>query len=64
MLTKKRVSFPVGRVDYLTLRPFTFVEYLNAKGLTDWADTVSIRMVSYIPGRAKLRHPFSGPWYI
>lgn len=40
VLTKKRISFPVGRVDYLTLRPFTFVEYLNAKGLTDWADAV------------------------
>lgn len=40
VLTKKKISFPVGRVEYLTLRPFTFMEYLLAKGLADWADAV------------------------
>lgn len=40
VLTKKRISFPVGRVEYLTLRPFTFMEYLQAKGLADWACTI------------------------
>ena len=29
-LLKKKVSFPVSRVEYLTLRPFSFLEYLNA----------------------------------
>ncbi len=40
VLTRKRLSFPVGRVEYLTLRPFSFVEYLDAKGVSDWADAV------------------------
>lgn len=40
VLTRKHVSFPVGRVEYLTLRPFSFVEYLEAKGLLDWAESV------------------------
>ena len=40
VLTKKRISFPVGRVEYLTLRPFSFVEYLEAKGYDDWAESV------------------------
>lgn len=40
VLTKKRISFPVGRVEYLTLRPFSFVEYLEAKGDSDWAESV------------------------
>lgn len=29
-LLKKKVSFPVSRVEYLNLRPFSFLEYLNA----------------------------------
>lgn len=40
VLTKKKISFPVGRVEYLTLRPFSFTEYLDARGLSDWADAV------------------------
>ena len=31
-LIKQRVSFPVGRVEYLSLRPCSFLEYLNAMG--------------------------------
>lgn len=31
-LIKQRISFPVGRVDYLSLRPCSFLEYLNAMG--------------------------------
>jgi len=30
-LLNKQISFPVGRVEYLILRPFTFEEYLLAK---------------------------------
>lgn len=37
-LTNKHISFPVGRVEYLTLRPFSFVEYVEAKEGMDWAD--------------------------
>lgn len=31
-LIKQRISFPVGRVDYLSLRPCSFLEYLDAIG--------------------------------
>lgn len=31
-LIKQRVSFPVGRVEYLSLRPCSFLEFLNATG--------------------------------
>ena len=37
-LTNKHISFPVGRVEYLTLRPFSFVEYIEAKEGADWAE--------------------------
>lgn len=36
-LVKKHVSFPVGRVEYLTLRPFSFLEYIEATEGSDWA---------------------------
>lgn len=39
-LVKKRVSFPVGRVEYLILRPFSFCEYLSAIHGNEWADMV------------------------
>ena len=39
-LLKKRVSFPVSRVEYLNLRPFTFVEYLSAMEGDMWTDAV------------------------
>ena len=35
-LLKKRVSFPVSRVEYLNLRPFSFAEYINAVEGTAW----------------------------
>lgn len=40
VLTKRKISFPVGRVEYMTLRPFSFLEYLEAKGHADWVDLV------------------------
>lgn len=39
-LMKNHVSFPVGRVEYLTLRPFSFVEFLNAKEGDEWAEMI------------------------
>lgn len=39
-LMKQHVSFPVGRVEYMTLRPFSFVEFINAKEGRQWADMV------------------------
>ena len=37
-LMKKHVSFPVGRVEYLTLRPCSFAEFINAKEGNQWAE--------------------------
>ena len=37
-LMKQRVSFPVGRVEYMTLRPCSFAEFINAKEGEQWAD--------------------------
>lgn len=37
-LTRKHISFPVGRVEYLTLRPFSFLEFVNAKEGEQWAN--------------------------
>ena len=39
-LLKWRVSFPVSRVEYLNLRPFSFMEYLNAMEGEAWCDMV------------------------
>lgn len=39
-LLKKHVSFPVARVEYLNLRPFSFVEYLNATEGKEWTELV------------------------
>lgn len=39
-LIKQRVSFPVGRVEYLSLRPCSFLEYLNAMGEDTLAEMV------------------------
>jgi predicted AAA+ superfamily ATPase len=37
-LLKTKISFPVSRVEYLNLRPFTFVEFVAALVGNDWAD--------------------------
>lgn len=40
-LMKQHVSFPVGRVEYMTLRPCSFAEFINAKEGKEWADMLS-----------------------
>lgn len=35
-----RHSFPVGRVEYLNLRPFSFGEYLSASGYEMWCEQI------------------------
>ena len=37
-LLKKHISFPVARVEYLNLRPFSFMEYVNATQGGEWCD--------------------------
>ena len=39
-LLKSRVSFPVARVEYLNLRPFSFLEYLDAAEGEAWCEMV------------------------
>lgn len=39
-LLMQRVSFPVGRVEYLSLRPCSFLEYLNAMNYPAYAEMV------------------------
>ena len=45
-LLEKHISFPVGRVEYLNLRPFTFVEFVNALEGKSWAEIIRTRQVS------------------
>ena len=44
-LLKKRVSFPVARVEYLNLRPFSFMEYINAMEGAQWKDMLAQQSV-------------------
>ncbi len=39
-LIKQRISFPVGRVEYMSLRPCSFLEYLDAVGEKALAEMV------------------------
>lgn len=39
-LVKQRVSFPVGRVEYMNLRPFSFTEYVNAIHGQQWMEMI------------------------
>jgi len=39
-------SFPVGRVEYLNLRPFSFFEYLSAAGKQKWREQIENLTVS------------------
>lgn len=39
-LVRKHISFPVGRVEYMTLRPFSFEEFLNAMEGKDWCQVL------------------------
>ena len=37
-LLRQHVSFPVARVEYMNLRPFSFLEYVNATQGSEWSD--------------------------
>ncbi len=47
-LLKSHVSFPVSRVEYLSLRPFSFMEFLSAAKGEDWTAQVEELQVSSI----------------
>lgn len=55
-LLKQRISFPVGRVEYLSLRPCSFLEYLNAIGQEPLADMIRERKVSDIYHELLINH--------
>ncbi|MCQ2252765.1 MAG: AAA family ATPase [Bacteroidales bacterium] len=39
-LIKQHISFPVGRVEYMQLRPFSFMEYINAMEGSMWMSKI------------------------
>ena len=47
-LIKQRISFPVGRVEYLSLRPCSFLEFLNATGNEPLAEMIRQQNVAPI----------------
>ncbi len=55
-LIKQRISFPVGRVEYLSLRPCSFVEYLGAMGEDALAQMVKDVNVPAIYHEILLKH--------
>lgn len=55
-LLKERVSFPVSRVEYLNLRPFSFVEYLAALEGDSWADAVNNLQVTTLMHTEMMKH--------
>lgn len=55
-LIKRRISFPVGRVEYLSLRPCSFLEYLDAMGEDALAEMVREVKVSPIYHEMLLSH--------
>ena len=55
-LLKKQVSFPVARVEYLNLRPFSFMEYINAVEGAAWRDMLMQQSVSTLMHEQMIRH--------
>ena len=55
-LIKQRISFPVGRVEYLTLRPCSFLEYLDAMDEKELAKMVKDINVSPLYHEMLLKH--------
>lgn len=55
-LLDKRVSFPVSRVEYLNLRPFSFLEYINAMEGQAWAEMLQQRNVPPLLHQQLMEH--------
>lgn len=55
-LLKKRVSFPVGRVEYLSLRPFSFVEYIHVFENEEWQQMLKNQVVPSFLHDDMMRH--------
>ncbi len=55
-LLKRKVSFPVARVEYMNLRPFSFLEYLNAAEGEAWCEMVRQIGVTSVVHEKLIRH--------
>lgn len=55
-LLKQRVSFPVSRVEYLNLRPFSFEEYLAALEGNSWAEALINMQVTPLMHAEMMNH--------
>ncbi len=44
-LINKQISFPVGRVEYLAVRPFSFNEFIYANGEKNIIDAINERII-------------------
>ncbi|MBO4587374.1 MAG: ATP-binding protein [Bacteroidales bacterium] len=55
-LMKSHVSFPVSRVEYLNLRPFSFLEYLAAVEGDEWTAAVRNLQVTPVMHEHLMRH--------
>lgn len=55
-LIKKHISFPVGRVEYLTLRPFTFLEYIEAVEGDEWGEKIRQLRVESLLHQEMMNH--------
>jgi len=55
-LLKSKVSFPVSRVEYLNLRPFTFLEYLSAVEDESWSSLLQNLQVTPLMHNEMMKH--------
>ena len=53
---KTRVTFPVSRVEYMNLRPFSFLEYLRAMEGEEWVNLLRNREVNTIMHTSMMQH--------
>lgn len=53
---KTRITFPVSRVEYMNLRPFSFMEYLRAMEGEEWIDLLRNMEVSPIMHTKMMQH--------
>lgn len=58
-LVDVKVSFPVGRVQYLALRPCSYYEFLGAIGKSSLIDIVSQKAEYIVPFHDQLMHLFN-----
>ena len=58
-LVDVKVSFPVGRVQYLALRPCSFYEFLGAIGKSNLLAVLSQKAKTSLPWKTSTKHWYS-----